>query len=1128
MKTILGLGQLWDNNFGLKFFGLITLSLVLIFLNFRFAFAATNIFYDGFGTGGTDTTFNEDPSWIEGGDSAEKHSSNSHTKSPDGGRYAQIGGEDGYICREFNMQGHNSVFISYYWRGDIPTESNDKGIVEFKPANSGTCNDNFGWTTLKTHSLLENKWSFQESFSNTGFNDTLFLLKFRTQTDSSTEDFRVDGILITDNLSFGTGSIKATKNTIGGDGTFNFQGSDVRTFEIETKNGLGVHTLTNLQPGSYAIEEVPQEGWDIFESTCDDIEVISGQTTECQITNTKRGSITVYKNVLSPSGQEVTDNQVFQVSLNNQDAQSIFENQPYIFENLSSGTYTVSEILNDNYEFISFSQDGNENADDGAQITIESGQSAALIIANRQKRAVLLVKKIVSNSFGLGEASSEDFTIKVQGNNVSSSSFSGNSNGTAITLDPGNFSISETGPAGYAMSVSRDCFGSISSDESLTCIITNSDIKEGNGAITVIKKVINDDSGQLSPDDFNIFLTRQGQGQISVENGQAEMLDPGNYFVEEILPKGYEQTSLICTDGQTLTNGQVNLLEQKSWVCTITNDDIPAKLTIKKETGNENHNGIFVFEISNIGADAKVITNAGVGQTSIELDSGTYNVSEVASQGWTISAVSCESQNGGTGEESENGIQFSVENGQEVVCTFVNERQMGNLVVIKDVKGSEESPASWQIHIKSEGDEVKDSPQDGQSGEGTTYILPMGSYVISETGEPTGYAVEFSGDCDENGQIEVLKEEISTCIITNTLKGSLIVKKVVINDNGGTKTAGDFSFKVNGGASVALESDGQNNLTVSAGIHTVTENAFEGYAVFYENCQNLQIADGQEEICIITNNDIQPPVATISGGGGGGGGGSDNSNAGFAGTLSIVESSVRVLSVTWFSAIVYFETNLPSSGYAVYSQKDQAKPMNLSNNFPNPPSYGYAQSSEQVDLNSKTTSHIVTLSGLNENTTYYFRVISQSPLAFSNEYQLTTTVIFNPVARLGQGEEQFSGIGGPISETQEPAVAGEQDINLEETGEGQEPQLSDLVQPAALFGSGWGEWLMGWILDNLWWLLLTLIILAIIIYYWWENRKQQNSPNPPSQPTIPNWPVSPNPPNPLKPPNPPNSPNSQI
>ena len=62
----------------------------------------------------------------------------------------------------------------------------------------------------------------------------------------------------------------------------------------------------------------------------------------------------------------------------------------------------------------------------------------------------------------------------------------------------------------------------------------------------------------------------------------------------------------------------------------------------------------------------------------------------------------------------------------------------------------------------------------------------------------------------------------------NDQPATLIVKKVVVNDNGGTKQAQNFSFQVNGGAAQPFEADGQNDLTVDAGTYNVVEPAVAG------------------------------------------------------------------------------------------------------------------------------------------------------------------------------------------------------------------------------------------------------------------------------------------------------------
>lgn len=90
--------------------------------------------------------------------------------------------------------------------------------------------------------------------------------------------------------------------------------------------------------------------------------------------------------------------------------------------------------------------------------------------------------------------------------------------------------------------------------------------------------------------------------------------------------------------------------------------------------------------------------------------------------------------------------------------------------------------------------------------------------------------------------------------------GTLIVQKVLINDDLGTATTTDFSFSVNGGASVPFEADGENQLSMPPGTYEVVENVVSGYDTTYQNCDNLNIATGQTEICVITNDDVDKPA----------------------------------------------------------------------------------------------------------------------------------------------------------------------------------------------------------------------------------------------------------------------------
>ena len=129
--------------------------------------------------------------------------------------------------------------------------------------------------------------------------------------------------------------------------------------------------------------------------------------------------------------------------------------------------------------------------------------------------------------------------------------------------------------------------------------------------------------------------------------------------------------------------------------------------------------------------------------------------------------------------------------------------------------------------------------------------VDAGNYSVTEPAA-AGYTTTYD-NCDD---LTLANGETKTCTITNNDQpAKLIVKKIVINDNGGTKTAADFSFKLNGGDATPFEADGQNDLTVNAGNYSVTEPAAAGYTTTYDNCSELVLANGAAATCTITNDD---------------------------------------------------------------------------------------------------------------------------------------------------------------------------------------------------------------------------------------------------------------------------------
>lgn len=148
---------------------------------------------------------------------------------------------------------------------------------------------------------------------------------------------------------------------------------------------------------------------------------------------------------------------------------------------------------------------------------------------------------------------------------------------------------------------------------------------------------------------------------------------------------------------------------------------------------------------------------------------------------------------------------------------------------------------------------------------GTKYEVSANvEHTASETGSSDYTASVWGGNCSSDGKITLLPGDDKTCTITNDDKaGTLIVKKIVVNDNGGDLGADDFTFSVNGAAAIAFEEDGQNDLNVNAGTYSVTEPAVTGYSTSYDNCDSLSIALGGTQTCTITNDDIAPTLTLV-------------------------------------------------------------------------------------------------------------------------------------------------------------------------------------------------------------------------------------------------------------------------
>jgi len=110
--------------------------------------------------------------------------------------------------------------------------------------------------------------------------------------------------------------------------------------------------------------------------------------------------------------------------------------------------------------------------------------------------------------------------------------------------------------------------------------------------------------------------------------------------------------------------------------------------------------------------------------------------------------------------------------GGEATCTITNDDVAPTLRVIKRVVNNDGGVAKegdWTMHVKAGLPlaDVAGSPFPGAASPGVLRTLRAGTYVVSESGGPGGYAASFSGDCNGGGQVTLAVGQNKTCTVTN-------------------------------------------------------------------------------------------------------------------------------------------------------------------------------------------------------------------------------------------------------------------------------------------------------------------------------------------------------------------------
>ena len=543
-------------------------------------------------------------------------------------------------------------------------------------------------------------------------------------------------------------------------------------------------TVSNLLPGTYTISEIVQDNYHVESLICNngpldennqptkrnygavisqDITITSGQDLECTFTNSRNlGTLIVKKIVKNDNGGTLTAKD-FSFQVNGETAIQFEEDGENSLSKYAGLSYTITEPEVPGYK---------TTYNNCTDVVVPFNGTVTCTITNNDIQPKLTVVKEVVNNYG-GQAVASNFTMLVQGTNVSSTSFEG-SDGTVVTLNAGSYSVDEENYPGYSKSIGANCSGTINIGEEKTCTITNTDIAP---TLTLTKIVNNNYGGTKGVSDFPLFIdtTQTTSGTpVTLKSNQ-------EYTVSETNQSGYEPSSWT---GDCSADGKITLQPGQKATCTITNNDIQPKLTVVKEVVN-NYGGQAVasnFTMLVQGTNVSSTSFEGSDGTVVTLNAGSYSVDEENYPGYSKSiGANCSG---------------TINIGEEKTCTITNTALPGTIIVKKDVTKNDEgegifSDANFGVILNGDiegAKTIRDSSADRIDA--VFNFLDAGTYTLNEIQEDgylfTGcYSEKIKEDYDPlNPEIQLGNGETLTYICRNeVIQPELEIEK--LNDTGG-------------------------------------------------------------------------------------------------------------------------------------------------------------------------------------------------------------------------------------------------------------------------------------------------------------------------------------------------------
>jgi hypothetical protein len=1026
---------------------------------------ATVPFSDSFGSSNSSSVTNwdeHDPAEILGQDNTPVVEDTTRDGNVSN-KFAKIG-EGGWIRRTINATGFQTLQLKYYWKGDDDASSGDRGRVEY--CAGATCTS---FTELTYHQLGPSSpsWSTQQIINlPSSLNNSTFRIRFRDDSNSSDEYFRVDQVEVTGSASnsaptdiaLSSSSIEENQsvNTVVGNFTttdlnigdtftyslvsgtgstdnasFNINGAQLRTsasFDYETKNSYSIRVRTTDQ-GSLSFEKVfTISVTDVVEIPPFFSEYIEGSFAEgssynkaLEIYNPTNSAIDLaaggYKVEMYFNGGSSVGRTINLAGV-------IPANGVFVLAHPAAG----SSILAKANQVDSPNNVGWFNGDDA--VVLKKGSSILDVIGQ--------IGYDPGSEWGTGLTSTTDHTLVrkcsvTQGDTNGSDSFNPATQWDGYAVNtfsylgshvatcpsdttppvlslPSNMTVEATGPAGAVV----------------TYIATANDAVDG--SVTVICNPTSGSTFPIGQTTVNCNAsdshgnTANGSFKITVQDTTAPITTPSVYsasYTWGTWTNAQKTIRLTCDDSSG--SGCVN-----THYCTDSTNSCSPTTTYTGQFGfsTEGISYIRFYSTDNTG-NTETIKSV---QIKIDTSRPVTNDDYVAKDGvWQNSDQTITL----TASDTGSGLQWTK------YC-FGNTIDVNGVVCYPDTDSSSitcPNPASCSISVADEG--KKYLAYQSQDNAGNKTQFPVIRFIRIDKTAPSLSANPPAGDYDSDQLVSLISSDSAS-----GLAG------VYYTIDGSTPDSDSTPYT----APITVDKD----MTIKA--------------IAYDNAGNTQILEATYGI---------PPI--ISG-------------------ESFTRLDDNVLNVTWV-------TDDPSTSRVIYDTVSHSE-------LGDGPNYGYAFSTDTFNDDNpdpKTFSHSVTITGVNVNQTYYYRVISHgSPEAVGNENPFSTYYVYGLAGdgfSDGKSDGRSSGGGGVSSNvlgvsTVASTGVGEGFVLDTETGAQEEVLGTQSASPTPTVtddssSSVSQQAFLSWVMSGHKKIatLILLVIILLVLYFFYFMRKRKKDEN---------------------------------